>query len=245
MYWNRLQKEVLLEVDAVVLVLLDCCHAEWGVKGLHRYRRDSIAACAAHRTTALPGERSFTACLLEAANQLLSHGRFTVQHLFDRIKVVAGQTWDDGAARAETPIYKDQCGDETEHEICFELTTPQNSAPPAASASKITQPALGNRRRISTRREVAADGDESSSESEEESEDDEQEAAPIRSQMDVEAAWQTHRAHRAQAQSAWKRMIDQRQTPTQAFEQLVSTWQASMHLSKQEADEQIRRFLAR
>ncbi|KAK4506358.1 hypothetical protein PRZ48_000088 [Zasmidium cellare] len=245
-YWNRIQKEVLFTVDADVLVLLDCCHAEWGVKGLHRYRRDSIAACAADKTTAIPGERSFTACLLQAAKQLLPHGRFTVQHLFERIKVVAAQIWNDGAARAEKPIYKDQCGDETEHEIWFEYTTPANNAPPSASVGRATQPAVGNRRRTSTRRGPSDASDESSSESEEESEGDEEESAsPSGSRPQpgaTEAAWQ---AHRTNAQSAWKRMTDQGQTPAQAFEQLVTTWQARMHLSRQDAEAQIRRLLAR
>ncbi|KAF2171493.1 hypothetical protein M409DRAFT_50927 [Zasmidium cellare ATCC 36951] len=248
-YWNRIQKEVLFKVDADFLVLLDCCYAEMGVKGLHRYRRDSIAACAKDRTTATPGERSFTECLLQAARQLLPHGGFTVQQLFDRIRVVAAEMWYDGAKRAETPIYKDQCGDETEHEIHFEMTSPPTSAPDSASAVATMQPAAGNRRRTSTRRDPSNDSDESSNDSEEDSEGDEEEDEendpPQTTHGQAGASDTAWQQRRAQAQAAWKRMWDEGRTPEEAFEKLVATWQTSMHLSKQDADAQIRWLLAR
>lgn len=129
-YWNRIQRQVLFKANADVFVILDCCYAEMGVKGLHRFRRDTIAACAADETSAVPGDRSFTACLIQAANDLLASGGFSVKQLYNQIERVAAVTWFDGASRAARPIYNEQRGDKTEHEIYFER---------AVSSSRATQ----------------------------------------------------------------------------------------------------------
>lgn len=128
-YWNRIQRDVLFEANADILVLLDCCQAEMGVKGLHQYRRDAMAACASSKTSDPPEETSFTACLIDAADQLLRHGEgFTVRQLFRQIAAVASQKWNHGGRRAEVPIYKDQCGDQTNHEIYFEGPPPPDES---------------------------------------------------------------------------------------------------------------------
>lgn len=254
-YWNRIQRQVLFKANADVFVILDCCYAEMGVKGLHRFRRNTIAACAADETTDVPGNRSFTACLIQAANDLLASGGFFVRQLYNQIERVAAVKWFDGATRAARPFCKEHRGDKTEHEIYFERAFTPSNARASQKPARLQAVTSPSRPPTSSRRAAAPgstqvageEGNSSSSEAQSEGEDDAQvETAQARTRSGAQTrgsdeAWQQHRVY---ARNAWSRMLAQGQTQLQAFDSLVRMSQAQMHLSSRDADAQVRRLLA-
>lgn len=80
-------EQLLLETDADVLAIFDCCHAGH----LCRFRGEPIrfeylGACEANQQTGIPGANSFTTALIWALRELSTKERFAVCELLQKIE---------------------------------------------------------------------------------------------------------------------------------------------------------------
>ncbi|ORX96605.1 hypothetical protein BCR34DRAFT_578572 [Clohesyomyces aquaticus] len=89
--WNRVESRLQLSVDADVLAIMDCCYASDMLRNVPEFGRTYEMLCASHigLTTAQPGARSFTRCLIKHLKELaaeLPHSFFTTFDILERMQ---------------------------------------------------------------------------------------------------------------------------------------------------------------
>jgi hypothetical protein len=120
-------ERVLLDADADVLAIFDCCHAlalcDTNFRSISRF--EYLGACSSEERTKGPGEESFTTALIWALEKLKTCGPFTMEKLRQEITSYSkvdkfprhqyphfGNPWDPGLSCIMIhPIKKDQTVD--------------------------------------------------------------------------------------------------------------------------------------